>query len=74
VCEIVLCLTRLVLVEGVAISLDNPEDVGRLEANQDMLAQKLAAARKPSNREDMSDMVAEHQASMLRALSAQRLH
>ena len=52
----------LAVAEGVAISLDDPEDVGRLEANQDLLAQKLAGARKPSNREDMSDMVAEHQA------------
>eukprot|EP00730_Choanoeca_flexa_P008985 TRINITY_DN12569_c0_g1_i14.p2 TRINITY_DN12569_c0_g1~~TRINITY_DN12569_c0_g1_i14.p2 ORF type:complete len:298 (+),score=79.41 TRINITY_DN12569_c0_g1_i14:988-1881(+) len=53
--------TSVAASEGVAISLDNPEDVGRLESNQEMLAQKLAASQS-SNREDHSDMVAEHQA------------
>ncbi|EDQ87723.1 uncharacterized protein MONBRDRAFT_37714 [Monosiga brevicollis MX1] len=47
---------------GIAIALDNPDDLGRLEANQDLLQRKLAEASGAGQREDLSDMVAEHQA------------
>jgi hypothetical protein len=60
--------------DGVAIALDNPEDIERLESNQDLLAQKLAEAKPvDASREDFSDMVAEHQAGPLAVAAAPTL-